>query len=221
VLFDWDIIVEYLPIFIQGFFNTIKISIISLIFSIILGLIGAFCRISKNKVLNTLASIYVNAFRSTALLAQLYLLYFGLPYIGIYLTAFTTGVISLSLAEGAYITEIIRSGIQSVPKEQTEAALSLGMKPNTLMYLIILPQAFFIFLPPLIGQTARLVMASSLFSIIAYDEIIRAAGTVAAYSFAPSEAYLTAAFLYFIICYSLLKFSTYLESKKKKTILPK
>jgi len=211
--FDWHIVKNYLPLFIQGFYNTINVSVISLILSLIIGTIGAFCRISQNKVISILASIYVNAFRSTTLLAQLYLLFFGLPYLGIKISIFSTGIISLSVCTGAYMTEIMRSGIQAIPEGQTEAALSLGMNYFSLIRRIILPQAFFIFLPPLIGQAARLVMASSLLSVIAYNDIMRSADICASNTFAASEAYFTAAFLYFIVCYSLLRFSTYLENK--------
>lgn len=210
------IVKQYLPVFRLAFFNTLSISAVSLIFALIVGLIGGLCKISKNKVIYSIVSIYVNAIRSTPLLVQLYLIFFGLPYLGIKFSPFVTGVIALTLNSGAYITEIVRSGIQAVPKGQTEASLSLGMNYFTMMRRIILPQAFTIIIPPLVGQLVVLIKDTCLLSIIAYTELTRAAEIVVANSFAPSEGYITSAFLYLVICFILMRFSRNLEKKQKR-----
>jgi len=214
--FNWMIVKQYLPVFRLAFFNTLSISAVSLIFALIVGLIGGLCKISENKVICSIASIYVNAIRSTPLLVQLYLIFFGLPYLGIKFSPFATGVIALTLNSGAYITEIVRSGIQAVPEGQIEASLSLGMNYFTMMRRIILPQAFTIIIPPLVGQSVVLVKDTCLLSVIAYTELTRAAEIVASNSFAPSEGYITSALLYLVICYVLMNFSRNLEKRQKK-----
>jgi len=209
------ILKQYLPIFKEAFVNTLTVSVVSLFFALIVGIIGGLCKISKNKIIHSIASIYVNAFRSTPLLAQLYLVFFGLPYLGIKFSPFFTGVIVLTLNSGAYITEIVRSGIQAISRGQAEAALSLGMNYFSMMRRIILPQAFVIIIPPLVGQLVILVKDSSLLSIIAHTELTKAAEIVASNAFAPTEGYLTSAFLYLIICYFLMRLSKYFETKTK------
>jgi len=211
--FNFSIVKQYLPVFRQAFFNTFFISSVSLFLALIIGVIGGLCKISKNIFIYSSVSIYVNVIRSTPLLVQLYLIFFGLPYLGIRFSIFLTGVIALTLNSGAYITEIVRSGIQAIPKGQSEAALSLGMNYFSMMRRIILPQAFVIIIPPLVGQLVVLVKDTCLLSVISYNELTRVAETVAAYSFAPNEGYLTSAFLYLIICYLLMRLSKYFEKK--------
>ncbi len=211
--FNILIIKQYFPLFKQAFFNTLYISLVSLFFALIVGVVGGLCKISKNKLIYSIASIYVNIIRSTPLLAQLYLIFFGLPYLGIKFSPFYTGVIALTLNSGAYIVEIVRSGIQAIPKGQAEASLSLGMNYFSMMRRIILPQAFAIIIPPLVGQSVVLVKDTCLMSIIAYTELTRAAEIVLSNSFAPIEGFLTSAFLYFVICYSLMRLSKFLEKK--------
>ena len=104
-------------------------------------------------------------------MAQLYLIFFGLPYLGIKFSPFITGVIALTLNSRAYIIEIVRSGIQAIPKGQAEAALSLGLTYISMMRRIVLPQAFVIIIPPLVGQSVVLVKDTCLLSIIAYTEL--------------------------------------------------
>ena len=210
------IVKQYLPVFRQAFLNTLSVSAVSLVFALIVGLIGGLCKMSKNKIIRSIVSIYVNAIRSTPLLAQLYLIFFGLPYLGIKFSPFVTGVIALTLNSGAYITEIVRSGIEAVPKGQTEASLSLGMNYFTMMKRIILPQAFVIIIPPLVGQLVVLIKDTCLLSVIAYTELTRAAEIVVANSFAPTEGYITSALLYLTICFVLMRFSRYLEKSQKK-----
>ena len=210
------IVKQYLPVFRQAFLNTLSVSTVSLVFALIVGLIGGLCKISRNRIIHSITSMYVNTIRSTPLLAQLYLIFFGLPYLGIKFSPFITGVIALTLNSGAYITEIVRSGIEAVPKGQTEASLSLGMNYFTMMKRIILPQAFVIIIPPLVGQLVVLIKDTCLLSVIAYTELTRAAEIVVANSFAPTEGYITSALLYLTICFVLMRFSRYLEKSQKK-----
>lgn len=200
----------------SAFITTVKVSIFGLLGALGVGIIGGLCRISKNQIIYGIASFYVNAIRSTPLLVQLFFVFFGLPTIGVKLSPFTTAVLALTLNSGAYISEIVRSGIQAVPKGQAEASLSLGMNYFTMMRYIILPQAFTIVTPPLVGQLVVLVKDSCLLSIIGITELTRAAEIVASQSFAPLEGYVTTAFLYLIICYSLMRFSRWLEKQFKK-----
>lgn len=213
--FNLLVVKQYLPLFISGFVNTLKVSTVSLVFALVIGLIAGVGQLSNKKAIKRISLIYINTIRCTPLLAQLYLVFFGLPYLGIRLSAYVTGIIALSLNSGAYIAEIIRSGIQAIPKGQTEAACSMGMKYFKMMRLIILPQAFIIIIPPLVSQLVILIKDSALLSIVAYSELTRTAQIIAADSFSPSEGYLTSAVLYFVICYAIMIFSKYLEAKKK------
>ena len=212
------IVKQYLPLFKEAFLNTLKISAFSLIFALVIGLIGGLSRVSKNRFFYGLASIYVNAIRSTPLLAQLYIIFFGLPFIGINFSIFFTGVLTLSLHNGAYITEIVRAGIQAIQKGQTEAALSLGMNYYSLMRKIILPQVLVIFIPPLVNQLADLIKGTALLSTIAYTELTRAADLVLSNSFSPNEGYITSAIIYFGLCYTIMFFASFFEKKKRQKI---
>lgn len=129
---------------------------------------------------------------------------------------FLTGVITLSLHSGAYITEIVRAGIQAILKGQTEAALSLGMTYFSLMRKIILPQVLVIFIPPLVSQLADLIKGTALLSTIAYTELTRAADLVLSNSFSPNEGYLTSAAMYFFLCYTIMGIANHLEKRNKR-----
>jgi len=213
--FNLLIVKRYLPLFIRGFFNTLQVSSVSLLCALVIGLIFGIGQLSKNKIIKRTSLIYINIIRCTPLLAQLYIIFFGLPYLGIKLSPFITGVFALTMNSGAYISEIVRSGIEAVPKGQIDAAYSMGMNYFTMMRLIILPQAFIIIIPPLVSQLVILIKDSSLLSIVSYSELTRTSQIIAADSFAPSEGYLTSAILYFVICYIIMIFSRYLETKKK------
>jgi len=163
-----------------------------------------------------ICSIYVTVFRGTPFLIQLYIVYFVLPSFGITLNVLQAGIGTLALNSGAYISEIVRAGIEAIPKEQSEAALSLGMTPFLEMRLIILPQVIRIIIPPLVGQLILLVKDTSIISLIGIFDLIKVGRELTiASGDSPLIIYGWVAFFYFIICYPLYILSIRIEDKLK------
>lgn len=161
-----------------------------------------------------ISSIYVTVFRGTPFLIQLYVVYFVLPSFGITLNILQAGIGTLAFNSGAYISEIVRAGIEAIPKEQTEAALSLGMTPFLKMKLIILPQVVRIVIPPLVGQLILLIKDTSVISLIGIFDLIKVGRELAiASGDNPIVIYGLVAIFYFVICYPLYYLSIGIEKK--------
>jgi len=186
----------------QGLIMTLKISIVSLFFAIIIGLFVGLARISSNPALKHLSLIYVEIVRGTPLLVQIFIFYFFIGTV-LGLDRFTAGAAALSVFAAAYVAEIIRSGIQSIPPGQMEAARSLGMNYVQAMIYIILPQAFKRTLPPMAGQFINLIKDSSLVSVISITDLTKAGREVVSGTFAPFEVWFTVALLYLVLTGSL------------------
>lgn len=187
---------------IEGLIVTIEISIYSLVIALVLGLVIGLMRISANPALRNMAILYIEVIRGTPLLVQIFIMYFFIGTV-MDLERFTAGVIALSVFTGAYVAEIIRSGIQSIPVGQMEAARSLGMSYPKAMIYIILPQAFKRTLPPMAGQFINLIKDSSLVSVISITDLTKAGREVVSGSFAPFEVWFTVALLYLVLTSAL------------------
>jgi polar amino acid transport system permease protein len=189
-------------VLIDGLYMTLKISVISLLFSVVIGLMTALMRISDNPFTKNLSILYIEVIRGTPLLVQIFIVYFFLGTV-FDLDRFTAGVVALSVFTGAYVAEILRSGIQSVAVGQMEAARSLGMTyPQAMMY-VILPQAFRRTLPPMAGQLISLIKDSSLVSVISITDLTKAGREVVSGSFATFEVWFTVAALYLLLTSAL------------------
>ncbi|EGA69419.1 polar amino acid ABC transporter inner membrane subunit [Vibrio sinaloensis DSM 21326] len=182
----------------EGVITTVKISLWSLVIALALGLVIGLMRISSNPALKKLSIVYIEIIRGTPLLVQIFIVYFFIGTV-LDLERFTAGVIALSVFTAAYVAEIVRSGIQSIPKGQMEAARSLGMNYPKAMIYVILPQAFKQTLPPLAGQFINLIKDSSLVSVISITDLTKAGREVVSGSFAPFEVWFTVAALYLIL----------------------
>lgn len=169
--FDWQVILEATPLLINGLKLTVFISLVSSILALIIGTTFGLARLSDKKFVRIIATGYVEFFRNTPLLVQIYIYYRGLPNIGIELEPISCGILALSIYTGAYITEIVRAGIQSIAREQFEASRSLGLSPFQTMQLVILPQAIRIIIPPLGNQFINLTKNSSLVSFITVTDV--------------------------------------------------
>ena len=214
--YNYRIVLQYLPDFTRGMTATIWISVVSLILALTIGTVAAIMRISTNPVLWRLAAGYVQAIRSTPLLIQIYVIYFSLPalpLLGRRLDEFEGGVIALGLNAGAYMSEIIRAGIESVSRGQVEGAQSVGMTYLQRMRHVVLPQAFANVLPPLLGQTAVLIKDSSLVSFIGVFELFGAGLWVLSDRLVPNEAFLTVAMGYLAIYGVMLVISNYAQRR--------
>ena len=199
---DFTVLQEYLPAILDGLIMTIQVSVLAIILGSIMGVAGALCRISRSFVLRSVGNVYVEWIRNTPLLIQILFIYFGL---GVFfnLSPMVASVLALSFFSGAYITEIIRAGIQSIHKGQREAALSIGMTEWQAMRLVILPQAVKRILPPLAGQFITLVKDSSLVSVIAVTDLTYVAKNIVTITFRAFEVWLAIAAFYFLLSFGL------------------
>jgi His/Glu/Gln/Arg/opine family amino acid ABC transporter permease subunit len=201
--FNFRIIWEYMPLFMQGLRNTFLISALSILLALIVGIIACAGRLSKWKLLRGVSIVYIESIRSTPLLVQIYFFYFGLPSMGLRVPELETGIIALMLNSGAYIAEIIRAGITSVPGGHIEAGIATGLNYFQRMRYIVLPQALGVTVPPLLGQAIVLVKDSSLLSLISVMELTRSGQVMTSERFLPAEAFFTVAVLYLCIYYVL------------------
>ena len=213
-------------IMLQGLWITLKVSLFSIIFGIIIGVIGGLSRISDNPALKWLSITYVELIRGSPLLVQIFIWYFVIGTMMNQLLAsygvseipnLWYGVASLACFTGAYVTEIVRAGIQSIGRGQMEAARSLGMSYAQAMRYIIMPQAMRQILPPLAGQFISLIKDSSLLGIIAVRELTKATREVITTQLNPFEMFFLAAALYLMMTFALSMFVQYLERRTAAT----
>lgn len=205
-----------------GLWITLKLSLIATIFGVLIGVAGGLARISSNPALKWATIVYVEIIRGSPLMVQILIWYYVIGTVvndllsthGLgRISAFWYGVASLACFAGAYVTEIVRAGIQSIHRGQTEAARSLGMTYAQCLRYIILPQALRRILPPLAGQFISLIKDSSLLGIIAIRELTKAGREAVSASLQPFEIYLVVAVLYLVLTFSLSMFVQHLERR--------
>jgi L-cystine transport system permease protein len=191
------------PLLQGAIFYTIPLTLISFICGLGLAVLTALARISDVKILQMIARIYVSAIRGTPLLVQLFILFYGLPTIGITLDPWPSAIIGFSLNVGAYASEIIRAAILSIPKGQWEAGYSIGMSRRQALRRIIIPQAARVSIPPLSNTFISLVKDTSLASMILLTEMFRRAQEIATTNYEFLLLYTEAALIYWVICFIL------------------
>lgn len=196
---DITLVFPYLGFLGQAAWITIMISVLSLVLGLVLGLIAAVVKLSGIKPLVWGADFYIWVIRGTPVLVQLFLIYFGLPQLGIEIDAFMSSILGLGINAGAYIAEIFRGGIQAVAKGQREAASSLGMSYPKVLWRIVLPQALRISVPALGNQAISMIKDSSLASLVTVSELMMVAQRFAAGNFAFMEFYITVAVIYLML----------------------
>ncbi|WP_455937821.1 amino acid ABC transporter permease, partial [Gemella morbillorum] len=202
--------------YIDATVTTLKVSLIALLIGLLLGIVICLAKISTIKVLNVLATIYVEVIRNTPILVQIMIIYFALPEVGISFTPFMSAIIALSINSGAYVSEIFRSGILAIDKGQMEAGRSLGLSYFQTMKFIILPQALKNSLPALGNEFISLVKESSIVYFVGVADIMFAANTVKNATYETFGPYLIAAAIYFIITSVLSFLVKRLEKKLAK-----
>lgn len=207
---DFSFLLEYKMFYIVGVKNTILLAIFSVFFGLILGIILALMKISRNKILNMIASSYIEFLRGTPLLVQVYIIFYGL---NLDIPEFFAGVLALSLNSGAYVAEIIRSGIQAIDKGQMEASRSLGMPYSMAMRHIIIPQAFRNILPALGNEFIVVIKESAIVSVIGIHELMYKAATIRGNTYKPFLPLFIAAIIYFILTFSLSRGMSRLERR--------
>lgn len=211
-----DVMISAFPYLLEGLKVTLYIFIIAVILGFLVGLVVALLRLSPIKPLNWIAVIYVDAIRGTPFIVQLFFIYFGLntiPWISLDNT--TAGIITVAINAGAYFAEIIRAGIQSIDKGQTEAARSLGLTSRQNMIYIVLPQAFRRMLPTITNQSIISLKDTSLLSIIGIADLTQRGQVQQAQTFESFKIWLLVGIMYFIIIYLLTLLANYLERRFK------
>ena len=197
----------------KGLFTTIYISAVSIVIATVIAIVGAIAKLSNNGFAYAIASFYTSLFRGLPLLLQIYLIYMGLPQLGFMIDAIPSGIAALSLCYGAYMTEIFRAGIQSIPKGQWEASRALGFPFRLILRKIILPQSIPLIIPPTGNQFIAMLKDSSLVSVLGIWEIMFLAKKLGAKDFNHLEMLLTAAMIYWILTIILETIQARIERK--------
>lgn len=200
-VWDWAAFDRYLfnRFLLEGAWTTIWLSVVVMAVGLALGLVAALMHMSRNPLLQSVARFYLWLFRGTPLLVQLIIIYTGLPQIGIRLNVIQSVLLGMSINEGAYLSEIIRAGILSVPKGQFDAARAVGMTSPTMMRVVIVPQAARVIIPPLGNNFNGLLKTTSVTSVISMEELLRRSQMLIQFEFRVLEIFAVAAIYYLIL----------------------
>ena len=210
----FELFAESLPLLLQGLGLTLELAVVSLCIAMVLGVIAALMGLSGNPVLSFINKAFVALIRCSPLLVQAFFIYFGITgAMGVRMSAFTAGVIALSLNAGGYLSEIFRGGIQSVDPGQVEAARSLGLSSRQTTWRIVLPQAIRICLPSVVNQWCITIKDTSIICVIGLAELTRMGQQIIARTYRSFEVWLMVFVLYFIVIYALTIFARRMERK--------
>lgn len=210
----------------EGMLTSLAITIVAGIFGMLLGGVLAVMRLSRHRWLSWPAAFYINSFRSLPLILIIFGFYFLMPYVGAWILrspypvnigAFRAALISFTLFEAAYFAEIIRSGIQSIPKGQVRAGQAIGLRPLTILIHIVLPQAVRNMIPPLLLRTLILFQDTSLVYVVSLTDFLGAATKLGQRDGRLTEMYLLVAVTYFVICFVVSKLVNRLDQRLKRT----
>lgn len=218
---DFSFIAEYMPYYFKGIKYTLLISFVAVLFGAIFGSILFYMKSSnfhiwKIKPLKILAVAYIEIIRGTPMILQIFIVYAGAePFLGIDLTALQSAFIAIALNSAAYVSEIVRAGIDAVDKGQMEAARSLGMKKSTAMILIVVPQAIRNILPAIGNEFVTVIKESSMASVVGVGELMYAAKIVQGSTYRSLEPLIVAAGFYYILTFTLGRVISLIERRMK------
>lgn len=212
------VITEYLPLYKDAFLLTIRIGWMGILLSVVIGMVGCFITHFKIPVVNTLVKGYVELFRNTPLLVQLFFIYFGLPKIGINVPAEVCGVVGLGLLGGSYMAEGFRSGLEAVAKVQTESALALGMTRLQLFTHVILPQAFAMSMPAFVANIIFLLKETSVFSAISLMDLMFTAKDLIGLYYNTTECLVLLVLFYLVMLLPVSILGSFLERKARLSV---
>lgn len=197
--FDFTQVIAAWPELLMGVLRTLQLSVAAIVLSIGLGILGASAKIWGAAPLRAAVSVYVNIFRNTPFVVQLYFLFFGLPSIGLLMDRNTAALVALSIYGGAYMVEIVKAGINSVPPGQKEAGAALGLSGVAVFRHIIMRPALRTMYPALVGQSMLILLTSSIVSAISVEELTYAAQAIESMTFRSFESYLAVLVIYFAL----------------------
>jgi polar amino acid transport system permease protein len=212
-MFSLDDMILFLPSLLHGAMLTISVSLLAFALALVCGLATGVARISRLWPLRAVAAVYIQFIRGTPLLLQLFFIYYVLPYAGIVLTPFISGVLGLTLNYTAYMAEVFRSGIQAIPKGQWEAGASVGMSRRLMLHRIILPQAVRIILPSIGNFFVSIFKDSALVSVITMRDLMFSGQLLASATYKHFEIFTMVAVIYFLISYPTAKFVEWIEAR--------
>lgn len=202
-MFDLSIIYKHFDAFVDGFAITAAVSVFSIIGSFLVGLLVMFACVSSNSAFKRVGYGYIDCFRNIPFIVQVFFIFYGLPELGVYIDPYTTGVLALSIAVGAYCADVLRASVQQVDKEIIEAAQSFGMERFTIYKKVILPIALRNAIRPLGSIFINLILTTSILSTVTLNELTGAAKIVAAETFRPFEVYFFLLLFYCVLTYIL------------------
>ena len=210
-----EVINSYIPLYIEAFFLTVKIGWLGIMLSLIIGVLTAFVIHFKVPVLSQISKVYIELFRNTPLLVQLFFIYFGLPKIGISIQADTCGFIGLGLLGGSYMAEVFRSGLEGVPVSQTEGALALGLTQRQLFTYVIFPEALSLSVPGIVANVIFLLKETSVFSAISLMDLMFTAKDLIGLYYDTTEALFLLVVFYVIMLLPVSFLGNYIEKKAR------
>ncbi len=212
--FDINYTLDALPRLFEGALITLQVALLGFVLSVTLATVLTVARTALNsRILNTVIAIYISFIRGTPLLVQIFLVYYVLPVFGLNIGPVTAGVVALTLNSAAFVIEILRGGLASVPKGQSEAARSLGITGYPLWGKVILPQTFMSSVPPLVNEFTQVLKATALLSTITVVELMRVSQQIYSSNYHPIEVLSGAFVMYFLMCFVVSRSSSLLESK--------
>lgn len=209
--FDWQLLVQSLPVMAAGAAATIEISLVAILIGAVLGIVFGLVQVGGPAPARAAVRAYVGFIRGVPLLVIIFLVYFGLPVVGVTLSAFASGAIALGLNSAAFMAEIVRASLESIDRGQTEAARSIGLSDAQTALYVLLPQSLRRMAPPTTNEFIQLVKGSSLLSVIGVYELTRSGQTIIARTFAAFEIYVGIAIFYLVVIGALSTVSSYLE----------
>jgi len=212
--FQWWVILRYWPALLDGMQITLKITVISIFLGLILGMIIAIARLSKNKIISTIASAYIELFRCTPVLVQIIWIFYCLPiFFNMELSGMTSGIVALTLNVAAFYAEAYRSGIQAIKRDQYDAAEALGFNKFQALRYIIMPQAVMIIIPVILSNSVSLFKESSLVSTVAIADLMYQGRLISTRIYRPIEILTFVAILYFAVAFPLTVLVRKIEEK--------
>ena len=214
--FDISYTLEAFPRLLEGAFITLQVAILGFTLSVLLATTITVARTSLNsKIFNSILAFYISFIRGTPILVQIFLVYYVLPVFGLNLGPFTAGIVAITLNSAAFVTEILRGGLASVPVGQFEAAKSLGISGYALWRKIILPQTFITSIPPLVNEFTMVLKATALLSLITVVELMRVSQQIYSANYHPVEVLSGAFVIYFLMCFVVSRSSVFWKTDLK------
>jgi His/Glu/Gln/Arg/opine family amino acid ABC transporter permease subunit len=210
-----DVLIENLGYLLRGALVTVALAAATVVPSAVIGMLLALAKVFGGMAVRAAVDVYLYVIRGVPLLVLLFFMYFALPYSGIDVPPLFGGVLVMSLYFGAFMAEIFRAAILSLPRAQWDAARSLGMRRRLMFRIIIYPQVFRLAAPPFVNTCILLVKSTSLVSIISLWELTLAGREVAERTFAPLQIFGGVALIYFVLCYALSRYGLYLEKQMR------